>query len=190
MKKRNFYIFLTSMILLCSLSNSAKAAEEIAFVSGIFRRNVSIKNIELISKGQNVKGILNDLSKFGNEEPDKIATILNQKIELPIVLTSKLMYTKIGEVFIKRIAKIIYPLKVQQESVSIPAIRAAVINGLIEGNGEINFILFLKAYPNKVIAVNVPALFDVMNKVESISELVKFFSNSPLEGLKNGTMKT
>ena len=190
MNKIKIEIFLTSIILFFSLNSSAKAAEEIAFVSGIFRRNVSIKNIELISQGKNVKGILNDLSKIGNEEPDKITTILNQKIELPIVLTSKLMYTRIGEVFIKRIAKIIYPLKVQEESVSIPAIRAAVINGLIEGKGEINLILFLKSYPNKVIAVNVPALFDVINKVESISELVQFFSNSPLEGLKNGTMKT
>ena len=38
-----------------------------------------------------------------------------KEFELPIVLTSKLMYTRIGEVFIKRIAKIIYPLKVQQK---------------------------------------------------------------------------
>ena len=190
MNKKQFKKFLISIFFLLSLNYPANAAEEVAFVSGIFRRNVSVKDIELISQGKNIKGILEDLSKIGNEEPDKISEILNQKIELPIDLASKLMYTKIGGVFIKRIAKIIYPLKVQKESVSIPAIRAAVINGLIEGKGEINLILFLKSYPNKVIAVNVPELFQVINKVESISDLVKFFSNSPLEGLKNGTMKT
>ncbi len=176
--------------ILLSTGYSVKAAEEVAFVSGLFRRNVTVKNIELLSKGKDVKGILGDLARASNEDPNKISKILTQKIELPIVLTSKLMYTKIGEVLIKRTAKIIYPLRLQKESISIPAIRSAVIKGLDEGNGEINLILFLKSYPNKIIAVNVPGLFKVIKKVESISELIEFFSNSPLENLKNGTVKT
>ena len=43
---------------------------------------------------------------------------------------------------------------------------------------------FLKAYPNDVMAVNLPALFGVMEKAESIAGLVQFFSDSPLDGLK------
>ena len=179
-----------SILILLSLQKEAKGAEEVAFVSGVFRRNVSVKSIEMLSKGEEMKGFLGELSKISNEDAEEISTLLTQKVELPIVLTSKLMYTKIGEVILKRTAKIIYPLKVQKESVTIPAIRSAVIKGLVEGNGEINLILFLKAYPNKTIAVNVPGLFKVIKKVESISDLVQFFSQSPLEGLKNGTMKT
>tara|TARA_Y100001968_G_C19372347_1_gene725749 strand:+ start:464 stop:1000 length:537 start_codon:yes stop_codon:yes gene_type:complete len=178
-------------MLICSgFTGSVKAAEEIAFVSGVFRRSISIEDIERLIKGEDVKSFLGDLAKVSNEDPENISQILTQQIELPIVITSKLMYTKIGETILKRIAKIIYPLKLQKDSISIPAIRSAVIKGLVDGNGKIDMILFLKSYPNKIIAVNVPALFKVIKKVESISELIEFFSDSPLENLKNGTMKT
>ena len=43
---------------------------------------------------------------------------------------------------------------------------------------------FLKAYPNELLAVNLPALFSVIEKAQSISGLVQFFSDSPLDGLK------
>ena len=43
---------------------------------------------------------------------------------------------------------------------------------------------FLKSYPNEVLAVNLPALFSVIDKAQSISGLVQFFSDSPLDGLK------
>ena len=43
---------------------------------------------------------------------------------------------------------------------------------------------FLKGYPNAVMAVNLPALFGVIEKAESIAGLVQFFSDSPLDGLK------
>ena len=187
----HIYMKILSIFLIISIPcKNVKAAEEIAFVSGIFRRNVSIEEIERIAKNKNAKGFIGELAILSKEDPEEISRILTQKVELPIPLTSKLMYTKIGEVIIKRIAKIIYPLKIQKDSVTIPAIRSAVIKGLVDGNGEINLISFLKSYPNKIIAVNVPALFKVLEKVESISDLVEFFSNSPLENLKKGTMKS
>jgi hypothetical protein len=34
--------------------------------------------------------------------------------------------------------------------------------------------------------VNIPALMGVVQKAESIAGLVKYFSDSPLDGLKNG----
>ena len=45
-----------------------------------------------------------------------------------------------------------------------------ILNGIVVSNK-----------PNKTITVNLPALFKVINKVESMSELVKFFSDSPLK---------
>ena len=49
------------------------------------------------------------------------------------------------------------------------------------GKGNINLINFFEGYPTKTVILNVNALSKVMNKVESISELLDFFTNSPLE---------
>ena len=42
----------------------------------------------------------------------------------------------------------------------------------------------IEAYPTKTVILDVNALSKVMNKVESISELFDFFTNSPLEKIK------
>ena len=94
--------------------------------------------------------------------------------------------TRIGEAIIRRVAKILYPIGTDDPAVSIPAIRAAVINGLAENDGSLTAVGFLKAYPNNVLAVNLPALFGVIEKAQSIAGLVNFFSDSPLDGLKEG----
>ena len=61
------------------------------------------------------------------------------------------------------------------------ALRSSVIQGIKRGNGKINLINFFESYPTKTVILNVNALSKVMNKVESISELLDFFTNSPLE---------
>ena len=42
----------------------------------------------------------------------------------------------------------------------------------------------IEAYPTKTIILDVNALSKVMNKVESISELLDFFTDSPIEKIK------
>ena len=64
------------------------------------------------------------------------------------------------------------------------ALRASIIQGINKGNGEINLIRFFESYPTKTVILDVNALSKVMNKVESISELLEFFTNSPLEKIK------
>ena len=96
------------------------------------------------------------------------------------------MYSSIGEVVILRVSKIIYPKKIRDKSITIPAIRSGIISGIIEGEGKLNLMQFLKSYPNKTIAINIPALNKVLNKVESMSELINFFSGSPLPEIKKG----
>ena len=64
------------------------------------------------------------------------------------------------------------------------ALRASVIQGIKIGNGKINLIKFFESYPTKTVILDVSALSKVMNKVESISELLTFFTNSPLEKIK------
>ena len=97
---------------------------------------------------------------YSQDEEDK-SELLNQEVELTLHVTSKLMYSKIGNVILERISKIIYPFKVPSKTVSIPAIRSGVINGIIEGKGKLTLIQFLNSYPNKVITIDVPALLGI-----------------------------
>ena len=64
------------------------------------------------------------------------------------------------------------------------ALRASVIQGIEIGNGKINLIDFFEAYPTKTVILNVNALSKIINKVESISELLEFFTDSPLNKIK------
>ncbi|QNI80827.1 alpha/beta hydrolase of unknown function (DUF1400) [Synechococcus sp. RS9909] len=171
---------------LSSLIVPAQAAKEVAFVSGAFRRSISVADLAYLAETGKARGLLADILKLGRQDPADVAKLLNQKLDLPLVLTSRLMSTRIGDVIIRRVATIIYPLKVPAPSVSVPAIRAGVINGLQMGSGGLDAIRFLEAYPAEVMEVNIPALMAVVQKAESIAGLVKFFSESPLDGLKNG----
>ena len=65
------------------------------------------------------------------------------------------------------------------------ALRSSVIKGLYTGNGKIDLVSFFESYPTKTVILNVNALNKVMNKVQSISELFEFFTNQPLDKIKN-----
>ena len=99
------------------------------------------------------------------------------------MLTSRLINTRIGVALTRRIAQIIHPIALRDPAISVPAIRAAVIEGLQSTQG-LTAVSFLENYPNAVMAINLPALFSVIEKAESIAGLVRFFSDSPLDGLK------
>ncbi|HJN36599.1 MAG: alpha/beta hydrolase [Prochlorococcus sp.] len=170
---------------LSALLPTAHAAKDVAFVSGAYRRSISVSDIAYLAETGQPRGLLIDVLRFGKQNPKDVAKLLNQKLDLPLVLTSRLMNTRIGEVIILRIAKIIYPLKVSDPRVSVPALRAGVINGLQLGDGGLNAVQFLEAYPAEVMEVSLPALFNVIEKAESIAGLVQFFSDSPLDGLKD-----
>ena len=58
------------------------------------------------------------------------------------------------------------------------------VQGIKIGNGKINLINFFEGYPTKTLVLDVNALSKVLNKVESISEIFDFFTNSPLEKIK------
>ena len=63
--------------------------------------------------------------------------------------------------------------------------KTGTIQAIVVGKDYINILEFLKAYPSEVIAIDVTELGKVVDKVESMKELVKFFSDSPLEKLKS-----
>ena len=162
----------------------AQAAKDVALVSGAFRRSLSVADLAYLAETGQPRGLMVDLLRFSNQDPAEVAKLLNQELKLPLVLTSRLMSTRIGDVIIRRVSRIIYPLMVPAPDVSVPAIRAGVINGLQIGDGGLTAIKFLQAYPAAVMEVNIPALMAVIEKAQSISGLVQFFSESPLDGLK------
>ena len=156
------------------------AATEVALVSGAFRRSIPVKEIEHLAETGEATGLLEDLLELSGQDPNEVAQILNQSLELPLVLTSRLVNTRIGEAILRRVARIIHPIYTPQVEVSVPAIRAGVISGLQSEDG-LTAVSFLKNYPNAVMAVNLPALFAVIEKARSIASLVQFFSDSPLD---------
>ena len=127
-KVRNLIIVIP--IALSSLISEAKSAEKVTFVNGIFSRTVTVENIESFTKSEGNYPLLEEISKLDTEKPNKIKSLLAQEFELNIILTSRLMNSKIGEIIIKRIARIIYPLKLKQETKSVPAIKTGIIKGL------------------------------------------------------------
>ncbi len=163
----------------------ARAAKDVALVSGAFRRSLSVADLAHLAETGEPKGLMVDLLRFSNQDPAEVAKLLNQELKLPLVLTSRLMSTRIGDVIIRRVSRIIYPLMVPAHHVSVPAIRAGVINGLQIDDGGLTAIKFVQAYPAEVMEVNIPALIAVVEKAQSISGLVQFFSESPLDGLKD-----
>ena len=100
------------------------------------------------------------------------------------------MNSKIGEVFLVRLSKIIYPNKISNKGISIKAIRSGIILSSYNNNQKINLIDFFKAYPNKNIAIDLNALSKALKKAESLKELIDFYSNSPFKKLKDGRSST
>jgi hypothetical protein len=170
--------------LLCT-TPAALAADNIVLVSGAFRRSIPVADMELLaSKGQ-AQGLLADLLRFGKQNPAEVGKLLNQSIPLPLVMVSRLLNTRIGEALLERLANIVYPLKTP--GVGVPALRSAMVLGIAEGNGSLSAISFLRSYPNREMEVNLPALLGLLEKASSITDLVRFFSESPLDGLRSST---
>ena len=166
-----------------SVMQPLQAATDVALVSGAFRRSIPVKEFEHLAETGEAIGLLEGLLELSGQDPNEVSQMLNQRLELPLVLTSRLINTRIGEAILRRAARIIHPIYTPEPEVSVPAIRAGVINGL-QSEGGLTAVSFLKGYPNAVMAVNLPALFGVIEKAESITGLVQFFSDSPLDGGK------
>ena len=188
MKFNKFLIIKTFFILIISqlLFNISKAnaAEEIKIIYSIFSRTIKVNSLKVFAEeGDSTKKLKRILKATGS--PDKeIRSVLNKEFEIPITIASKLVYSEIGNVFLTRLSSILHPPRADDERTGMLALRASVIQGIKIGNGKINLINFFKGYPTKTVILDVNALSKVMNKVESISELLDFFTNSPLEKIK------
>ena len=162
----------------------AKAAEEIKIIYSIFSRTIKVDSLKTFAKkGSSTKKLRGILRATGSTD-NEVQSILNQNFEIPLTIASKLVYSEIGNVILTRLASIIHTPRARDERTGMLALRSSVIQGINLGDDKINLINFFEAYPTKTVILNVNALSKVMNKVESISELLEFFTNSPLEKIK------
>ena len=188
MKFSKFFIIKTLFIIIFSqlLFNptGAKAAEEIKIIYSIFSRTIEVNSLKTFSEtGVSTKKLRRILKATGSPDQE-IRSVLNKDFEVPITIASKLVYSEIGNVFLTRLSSIVHPPRADDQRTGMLALRASIIKGINLGNGKINLIRFFEGYPTKTVILDVKALSKVMNKVESISELLDFFTNSPLEKIK------
>ena len=162
----------------------AYTAEEIKIIYSIFSRTIKVNSLKTFAKEGKLSRNLERILRATGSPDNEIRTILNKDFEIPITIASKLVYSEIGNVFLTRLSSIIHPPRATDERTGMLALRASVIQGIYIGNGKINLINFFEGYPTKTVILDVSALSKVMNKVESISELLTFFTNSPLEKIK------
>ena len=177
-----FFIILSSQ----SLFNvsKVKAAEEIKIVYSIFSRTIKVDALKTFAKeGYSTKKLKRVLKATGSTDKE-IRSVLNKNFEIPITIASKLVNSEIGNIFLTRLSAIIHPTRADDQETGMLALRSSLIQGINIGNGEINLINFFEGYPTKTVILDVKALSKVMDKVESISELLDFFTNSPLEKIK------
>ena len=188
MQLRKFFIFKICFILLSSqlLFNVAKASasEEIKIIYHIFSRTIKVNSLKTYAENGNSTRKLKRVLKATGSPDKEIRSVLNKDFEVPITIASKLVYSEIGNVFLTRLSSIIHPPKADDERTGMLALRASVIQGINIGNGKINLVNFFEGYPTKTVILDVNALSKIRKKVESISELLEFFTNSPLEKIK------
>ena len=177
------FLILISFQLLFNTSK-ANAAEEIKIIYSIFSRTIKVNTLKTFAlEGNSTKKLKRILKATGSPDTE-IRSVLNKDFEVPITIASKLIYSEIGNVFLTRLSSILHPPRADDERTGMVALRASVIQGIKIGEGKINIINFFEGYPTKTVILDVNALSKVMNKVESISELLDFFTNSPLEKIK------
>ena len=176
-----FFILVISPLFNIQKVNSA---EEIKITYNIFSRTIKVNSLKTFAKEGKLSRNLERILKATGSPDNEIRTILNKDFEIPITIASKLVYSEIGNVFFTRLSSIIHPPRATDERTGMLALRASIIQGINIGNGKINLIKFFEGYPTKTLILDVNALSKVMNKVESISELLDFFTDSPLEKIK------
>ena len=176
-----YFILINPFLLI----NKIKSADQIKITYSIFSRTVSVKSLKKYSITGKAEKNLERLLKTTNTSNEEIIKILNKNFDIPLPIASKLLYSEIGSIVLSRLSKIIHPPKARDEITGKLALRSSVIKGIDMGDGKINLIRFLESYPTKTVILNARALSKILNKVESINELLKFFTDSPLNKIKD-----
>ena len=180
------YKYLIFFILLFLIPN-VKSAETIFLYKGTFSRTLYIDELDIFKRTKVPSKKLKRLMQITNQNEKNLYTILSYEIEVPLKTSSKLMNSKIGEVFLSRLSEIIYPNKILNKKIGTKAIRSGLLLSSFNNNQKVNLVNFFKSYPNKDIAIDLNALAKALKKANSLKELIQFYSDSPFKKLKDGS---
>ena len=180
---RVFLILFTNQIFFNA--PKAQSAEKIKIIYSIFSRTVTVDSLKYFAESGNSSKSLRKILNATGSSDDEILSVLNKNFEIPITIASNIVYSEIGNVILNRLSSIVHTPRTNDQRTSKLALRSSVIQGLYNGKGKINLVSFFESYPTKTVILNVNALSRVMNKVQSISELLEFFTSKPLEKIKN-----
>ena len=178
------------LLLILILNPSSKGAENLFLYKGTFSRSIKIEELYKFKITKQPTKKLKNLMIITNQKEKELHKILSLKVNVPLKTSSKLMNSKIGEVFLNRLSKIIYPNKISDKKLSTKAIRSGILVSSFNNNQKIDLIDFFTAYPNKNVAIDLNALSKTLKKAESLKELIEFYSNSPFKKLKDGRSST
>ena len=185
-----FRIFIPKILLVLIINQfffqtkAVNSAENIKIIYGVFSRTIEIDALKNFAEtGYSTDKLRRVLNATGSSDAE-IKNILNKNYEIPITIASKLINSKIGNIVLRKLSSVIHPQNAIDEKTGILALRSSVIQGIYSGNGKINIINFFESYPTKTVILNVNTFSKIMNKVESISDLLDFFTSSPLEKIK------
>ena len=180
--KRQRLLAVAIGLTLWGTASPTPAAENVVFVSGAFRRSIPVADLERLAANGQAQGLLGDLLRFSNQKPEDVQKMLKESVNLPIGMVSRLLNTRIGIAILNRFGTIVHPMRASEDG--MVALRSAIVLGLNNDQKSLSTISFLRAYPTREMAVSIPALLGLMEKDSSIAELVRFFSESPLDGLR------
>ena len=178
-----FLILFTNQIFLNF--PEAQSAEKIKIIYSVFSRTITVDSLKTFAESGNSSKSLRKILNLTGSTDDEIQSVLNKNFEIPVTIASKLVYSEIGNIILNRLSSILHTPNTNDERTGMLALRSTVIKGLYTGNETINLVSFFESYPTKTVILNVNALSKVMNKVQSISELLEFFTSKPLEKIKN-----
>ena len=186
-EKRLIYKLFLCFILIYPFffTNKVRSADQVKITYSIFSRTISIKSLKRYSLTGKAEKNLERLLSTTNVSNEEILKIINKNFDIPLPIATKLLYSEIGNIVLSRLSKIIHPPKARDEITGKLALRSSVIKGIDMGEGKINIIRFFESYPTKTVILNVSALSKILNKVESINELLKFFTDSPINKIKD-----
>ena len=178
------------ILLALVLIPNAKSAETLFLYQGTLNRQINIDDLYEFQRTKIPSRKLKNIMKITNQKEKDLFNILSYEIEVPLKSSSRLLKSQIGEVFLERLSKIIHPNKISDKNIGKKAIRSGIILSSYNNNEKINLIDFFKAYPNKNVAIDLNALSKTLKKVDSLKELIEFYSDSPFKKLKDGRSST
>lgn len=156
------------MILLSAVAGSAiakpaQAAETVNFRFNVFEISVPVDDLEVFAKTGERRGALDMASRYISAS-DIIAfrRILSERVNVPIVLLSRFLYTSQGERSLDILGNFI---KIAPDLSGNRAIRAAAVLATADQQNGLSLLNFLRKFPTSEI------YFDLQEGLQTVGEL-------------------